>query len=250
MDPIQNPVLDATSSPVPNPTPVMKLEPIGATLKQSWAVFKQHMNLFLYTSGLMAGALVVWALMVTPNPKAQPEDLAASMPMFFAGIILLIVLGLFSQLMMTILALRRTESWTFQSLFKAVTPKIGGYIVLSILTGLAVFVGMFLFVLPGIYLAVALSFGSYVYLDQGTSATDSLSKSRELVKGLWWPVFGRFVVLVIIFMVVSVIVTVPFGQASKIGGVANALVSLVLMPAATVYFVLIYEQLKKIKTGV
>ena len=51
--------------------------------------------------------------------------------------------------------------------------------------------GFILFIIPGIYLMIALSFAQVIRIDTGEKGFKVLSASRELVKGRWWQTLWR-----------------------------------------------------------
>ena len=53
----------------------------------------------------------------------------------------------------------------------------------EILVGILVFLASLLFVIPGIILTFAYSMVTYLVIDTNLSATDSMKKSREMMKG-------------------------------------------------------------------
>lgn len=89
---------------------------------------------------------------------------------------------------------------------------LGSFLLISILSGLAVAGGALLFVLPGIWLTVAFAFATYVYLDEGKKGRQALARSAELVKGRWWETFTRlalpgFIILVLSMLASTIIET-------------------------------------------
>lgn len=247
---IQNPIPDVTSSAIPPLQPATQLEPIGDTLKESWEIFKQHFSILGTISAIVTLTVVIWTILVPTKPEAMSEQQAQAYPYIAIFAFVLIAVALMTQIMMFMFALKRDQVWTLDTLFNASTKKLFGFFGVSLLTGIPVMIGLVLFVIPGIYLAIALSFGVLIYLDQNTGAVDSLNKSRELVKGFWWPVFGRYFAFIVIVILVTIVTVLPFGAESKAGTIINALSNFVVMPVATIYSVLIYEQLKKLKSGV
>ena len=59
----------------------------------------------------------------------------------------------------------------------------GSYLGAGIVVSLAVTVGLFLCIIPGIYLAIMFGFFGFIILARGTGAIDSISASAELTKG-------------------------------------------------------------------
>jgi len=62
---------------------------------------------------------------------------------------------------------------------------------LGALQALIIFGGMVLLIIPGIYLAIALSFGQMFLVEQNVRGLKALAASRDLVRGRWWAVLWR-----------------------------------------------------------
>ena len=58
------------------------------------------------------------------------------------------------------------------------------------LEGLIVLLGLIALVIPGVYLFIAFTVAGPVLILEGIGARDSLRRSRNLVRGRWWPVLG------------------------------------------------------------
>lgn len=65
-------------------------------------------------------------------------------------------------------------------LFK--TDHFGSYLGAAILVGLAVFVGLLLCIIPGIYVGIMLGFFGFIVIGRGEKAIDSISASAELTR--------------------------------------------------------------------
>jgi hypothetical protein len=63
-------------------------------------------------------------------------------------------------------------------------------ILVTLLAALATVGGLIVFVLPGIYFGVAFSLAVPVLLTEGLRGRRALGRSKALVKGYWWRVFG------------------------------------------------------------
>ena len=95
-------------------------------------------------------------------------------------------------------------------LLRQARPYIGRLLGVGILAGLGIAVGLVLFILPGLYLLTIWAVIAPVIVLEGSGAMDSFGRSRALVSGRFWPVFGVVIV------------------ASVISGVAQNLVAAVL----------------------
>jgi hypothetical protein len=113
----------------------------------------------------------------------------------------------------------------------------------------AVFIGLFLLLIPGLYISVVWGFVLYAIVLEDYSAIDGIKYSQRLVKGRWWPVFGSMLVGVIL-----VLPAIILGVTPKTGGVssgaitsslASSLVALAFTPPLQLYFVKLYLRVKE-----
>jgi hypothetical protein len=125
--------------------------------------------------------------------------------------------------------------------------RLGPLIWLSLLTSLVVIVGFILFILPGIYLLVALSVSVPVLMFEGISGPAALARSRELVTGRWWATLGALLVGLVLIIVVDFVIAALVG-AIESGGHANSVGLVVVLSgiAAVVSNVLTYPLLAAI----
>ena len=118
----------------------------------------------------------------------------------------------------------------------------------TFLAGLLIMIGLFLFLIPGIILAVMLAFVSYVVVLEGVGGTQALSRSRALVKGRWFEVFWRGLAFMLI-------IGIPAGIVSSIidgivgdnhNTISNLLMALFITPFGLVYGYNLYRNLKSV----
>ena len=111
------------------------------------------------------------------------------------------------------------------------------YVGLSLLVIVCLIPLYILLIIPGIIFTVFWAFSSYIMVNEKTKIRESMKKSRALVKGRWWKVFGFGLLFLLIFVIVSAIVNIiPF-----IGGIIS---SLVLTPFLILFFKNFYLDLK------
>ena len=77
--------------------------------------------------------------------------------------------------------------------------------------------GLFLFVVPGIYLIVAYTFSYMLIVDRGYSVWQALEASRRVVNGNWWKVAGLTGLMLILMvggmMLFCLVLGLPLGAA-------------------------------------
>ncbi len=106
-----------------------------------------------------------------------------------------------------------------------------------------------LFIIPGIAVSIYLSMTVFTMVVDGHRGFSALTESFALVRGRWWPVFGRILILALLNIAVSialVIVTIPFSFAFGIVGkfVPNLLIYAIMIPFTFIYDYKLYESLK------
>lgn len=93
--------------------------------------------------------------------------------------------------------------------FSRASKKIGLVIVGSIASSILAMLGMLLVVIPGIYLAVAVSFVSTIIVIEGDSPFKSIPRSIRLIGGKWWSTFGLMFVMGIIVGLMQIVFNIP-----------------------------------------
>ena len=81
--------------------------------------------------------------------------------------------------------------------------RMGTMIVVAVIGTLLTVAGLFLFVIPGIWVAGSLTVVASVVAVEPLGATSAIGRSFRLVRGRWWPTFG-FVILVGLFSGVAI----------------------------------------------
>lgn len=76
--------------------------------------------------------------------------------------------------------------------------KVPSYIVSCILYGLAVFLGLLLLVLPGIFIAIRLQLYLYYIVDKSMGPIDALKASWKTTEGHFWDLFLAAVMAIVI----------------------------------------------------
>lgn len=75
----------------------------------------------------------------------------------------------------------------------------------SFLRTIFIFIGFLLFVIPGIYLSISLSFVQYVLFDQNLRGREALRASRYYVKSNWWGTLVRILVFGLAIGIVQIV---------------------------------------------
>ncbi|MER9768691.1 hypothetical protein NKJ09_21800 [Mesorhizobium sp. M0189] len=121
---------------------------------------------------------------------------------------------------------------------------------IGLLVGLGAGLASIALLVPGIILWLGWCVAVPVLIQERLGVFGSMSRSRVLTKGNRWPLFGLFLILMVIAMVIQWVmlaVIVMFGGI--IADVAAALVSTVLSMVLSVATAVSYVELRQVKEG-
>lgn len=160
------------------------------------------------------------------------------------------VLGIFLGILGTI-ALYRGIIFSDQdkkiSLFEAYKeslPLFFPFILVSLLQFLAIFSGFILLIIPGIIFAIWFMFSQFSLLAEDERGRKALKRSKGLVKGKWWSVFGR----VVLFFILITLASLPVSILNFIPLLGSS-ISIIFSALQSVFTaIFIYEMFKALKT--
>ncbi|MBZ9869016.1 hypothetical protein LB515_26880 [Mesorhizobium sp. CA15] len=121
---------------------------------------------------------------------------------------------------------------------------------IGLLVGLGAGIGLMLLIVPGIILWLGWSMSVPVLIQERRGVFGSMSRSRVLTKGSRWGLFGLFLILVIIAMIIQwgmLLVLVLFGGI--IAGIGAALVQTVVSMVLSIATAVSYVELRQAKEG-
>ena len=133
--------------------------------------------------------------------------------------------------------------------YKATIGWFWPFVWVTILEILAVMGGSVMLIIPGIWLAIALMLVTYVFVIEHRRGVDALRQSKDYIKGYWWAVLGRVLLLGLLFLAATIIIEVPVMIIA--GNVARILVTMALtlffVPFSVIYHYVIFENLRALK---
>jgi hypothetical protein len=116
------------------------------------------------------------------------------------------------------------KNLSVRATFESARKRYWVFLLLSILTVLIVAGGFILLIIPGILFSVWFAFSRLAMIDANLGVKESLVKSRELVKGRFWRVFGRLIIIGIFTALVQFILGVtPYGVGLILVALAGGL---------------------------
>lgn len=136
--------------------------------------------------------------------------------------------------------------------FQKVRPRLGAIIVGGILLGLAIGIGILLLVIPGLLALTWWSMVIPVIVLEGRSAGESFGRSRDLVRGYAWNVFGIIILTLLIligFEIVLSIVLSPVADWLQ-SFISDVITGTVAAPYAVAAWAILYFRLRDAKAEV
>jgi hypothetical protein len=129
-------------------------------------------------------------------------------------------------------------------LFSAALPYVGTLILNGIIYGIAVTIGFVLLIVPGLILVTIWAVVAPSIVVENRGAIEAFGRSRELVRGNGWPVFGVVVLAFLIIVAGSVIAGGIGAAIADDAGriILQAIASVLLVPiGALVSAILFYD---------
>jgi uncharacterized membrane protein len=138
--------------------------------------------------------------------------------------------------------------------FKAGRDYVWPLFVVGLLVGILTLLWSILFIIPGIIFGVYYSQAYFVLLIEDKTGMPALKRSKELVKGYWWPVVGRSLLLGLISLIVFIILSSPL-NAMKDNSIIHGFWTIVIGVVrflfgqfAIIFGYLIFKDLQQIKS--
>jgi hypothetical protein len=134
---------------------------------------------------------------------------------------------------------------TFRHAQEHLAPLAGA----GILAGLAIAVGLLLFIVPGLYLLTIWSVLIPVIVLEGRAVMDAFGRSRELVRGNGWNVFGVIVLSVLILLGAAIVLSLLlFWLPGWFGAFLRSVISnTITAPFVALALTLLYYRLVELK---
>jgi hypothetical protein len=224
---------------------------VGGTLSEAWGLYTRFFRRFFVIAAIVY--LVVDLLnAVVGTVVGHGAGIAVLLALVTTVVSLVGTFWLQGALVYAVEDVRdgRVDA-TVGEVFERVRPYLGTLIVAGILAALGIAVGLVLLVVPGLILLTWWSLIVPVVVLEGKPVGEAFSRSRELVRGHGWTVFGVVVITAILSAVASGIIQSIFSFLGSflrywIGGtIANAVVG----PFLAIALTLMYFKLLELREG-
>jgi hypothetical protein len=135
------------------------------------------------------------------------------------------------------------------SLFRSVTPVLAPLIVAGIVAGIAIGIGFVLLIVPGLFLLTIWAVIAPVIVVERTRPFDSFGRSRELVKGNGWSVFGVILVILIGTAIVGAVfqaLLISISDSFVGYFIGNLITRVLVAPVSAIAAAVLYFELKRV----
>jgi hypothetical protein len=215
---------------------------VGDVLSEVMRVYREQAGVLL--------PVAFWLFLIVAIVNGLTEG---NISLFWLGIVVSLAVGTLYQGMVVELV-RDVQDGRLDSsvgdLMRSVLPVLGPLIGAGILAGIGVAAGFFLLIVPGLILLTMWAVIAPVIVIEHRGVFDAFGRSRQLVKGQGWPVFGTVVVAFVIAIVASLVLiaiadSLADGPLLRI--VFSALASTVTAPIEALVASVLYFRLLAIK---
>jgi hypothetical protein len=131
-------------------------------------------------------------------------------------------------------------------LLRAVAPVLGQLILVGIVAAIGIAIGFVLIIVPGLILITIWAVAAPVVVLEQPGVFRALGRSRELVSGNGWQVFGVVFLLAFLIQVVAGIVDIAAASASTgVGIVVRVILGVLIGPLSALAAAVLYFELRK-----
>jgi uncharacterized membrane protein len=192
------PTDSATMTLLPSPARVPESLPLKDYFRTGWGLFRQYPTGFV---GFCLLNLLIQALLNSLSYVGAVASIAVTSPLFMGNFIVSAKL----------LQGKTPEFRDFFAGFQYLVPLM----LLSLVAGLFIGIGTLLLIIPGVYLAVAYMFASYLVVDRRLDFWPAMELSRHTLNPRWFGFFAFMLLLVLLNLAgalllgVGLLVTIP-----------------------------------------
>jgi len=212
-------------------------------------VIRRVFQIYADQAGVLIGAAAV--VFVVIGLVSALLVVIAPVLVILAFVVILVGTTLFTGMVVELVAdVHGRRDATVGQLLQAATPVIGQLILVGILAGIGIAIGFILIIIPGLILITIWSVAAPVVVLERPGAVRALGRSRELVRGNGWQVFGVIVVLVIgVGIVAAVIEAIGDSGGTGVGIVVRIIVQILTAPLSALAASVLYFELGGVATG-
>jgi ABC-type multidrug transport system fused ATPase/permease subunit len=207
----------------------------GAVVRRIWDLYQREAGTLLPVAAALYAIQFLIAI-------ALPLSLAIIVSIAF-WVLAILYQGFVVELVSAAENNRRADTG---ELLQAVTPVLGTLIAISILFAIALIIGFILIIIPGLILITIWCVTVPVAVLEKRGVFGSFGRSRELVRGNGWNVFGVIVMVWVAAIVVSFLVGLLAGGLGHVGrDIVQWAVNVLIAPVVALSATVLYFELRR-----
>jgi hypothetical protein len=221
---------------------------IGAVLDETWTLFTRF---FLRFFAIALVVFVIVNLLFGLVDAAISSDNAGAALVVAVLALVTVVIGMTWLQGAFVYAVQDARDGSFDSsmseVFSRVSPAIAPLIGASLLAGLGIAAGLLLLVIPGLVLLTIWAVIAPVIVVEKRRALESFGRSRELVRGHGWTVFGIVVITALLSGVASALLQAAFSFLPRFLEivVGNTIAQAAVAPFSAIAIAITYFRLRE-----
>lgn len=221
------------------------MNPLAGVLSEAWQMYRAHAWHLLAIAFVIyvAAAILAWVLGLGGSIGA----LLSSVVELFAAFLLQ------AALVKSVQDVRDGRAdLSIGETVSAATPCLWPVAAASVLAGIAITIGLILVIVPGLWLITIWAVIVPVIVIERSPALASFGRSRRLVRGHGWHVFGTLVLVFVIMLVVDFLLGLVFLALPLVwrSGLSTIISGTLIAPFLAMVVTLIYYRLAAAEAGV
>lgn len=214
---------------------------IGRVIDEVFAIYRDHFAVLIGAAAVVfLIEAVISAIAVAISPILILVAIAVSIvaTVFYTGMVVALVSDVQDG----------RRDFSVEQLLKSVAGAVGPLILVGILAGIAIGIGFLLLIVPGLILLTIWAVIAPVVVLERPGVFPAFGRSRALVRGSGWQVFG----VIVIFFLIQIVVSLILGSIGAVAGTAGRLIldfvgSVVTAPLWALAASVLYFQLRGTK---
>jgi hypothetical protein len=200
-----------------NEQPPLKPLTIAELLDRTFSYYRRHFVLFV---GIMALPALFTLLLQLPRVLLQPAStgIAITLPWMLLSLAVTLIASTLSH-GATVIAVSQIQlgrETNVRDAFATIRSQLGELIVISMNVGLRVLLGLLLFVVPGVLLALRYALTVPVAILEQNGVSASMARSGDLTRGDRGRIFIIYVLLLVLIFVGGMVWQIPAMLAARI----------------------------------
>jgi len=227
---------------------------IGQLLREAWSLYTNRLPTL---AGIVAipAVLAFLALLGSKYIEQSGAILQAHSVSpayavgFIVGAVVIAVLGIWAQ-GATLYALKDSSEGigigeSYKRAAKSILPLLWVYV----LSGFVVFGGVLLALIPGVVFMIWFIFAPFALIVDGERGMRGLLKSKDYVRGYFWDIFFRFILITVANFIIGMIIGIVGSIFPAFTIVSSIVSAFIIGPFVAAYLFLLFMQMRSLKSG-